>query len=68
MGLIEALRTAEKQGRGVAQRGLDVARAGWEDAESRLRRKMRIFPATMKRKSAGAAAGNTQPEVTKPAA
>ncbi len=68
MGLIEALRSAEKQGRGVAQRGLDAARAGWEDAETRIRRKMRIFPATMKRKRAGAAAGDNQAGATKPAA
>ncbi len=44
MGLIDALRKAEKESRGVAHRGFDIARSGWEDAERRLRRKMRIFP------------------------
>ncbi len=66
MGLIEALRSAEKQGRGVAQRGLDAARAGWDDAESRLRRKMRIFPQNLKRKATGA--GHSVSDTNKPAA
>ncbi len=44
MGLIDKLRKAEEQGRGAANRGLDRARETWEDAERRLRRKMRLHP------------------------
>ncbi len=48
MGLRDALRNAEQQGRAAAHRGLERARDGWEDAERRLRRKMRIFPSSFK--------------------
>jgi hypothetical protein len=44
MGLIDKLRQAEEQGRGVAHRGLERARETWEDADRRLRRKMRLHP------------------------
>ena len=44
MGLMDSLRRAEEQGKSAARRGYEKAREGWEDAESRLRRKMRIFP------------------------
>ena len=40
MGLMDSIRKAEEQGR----RTLDRAREGLEDAERRLRRKMRIYP------------------------
>ena len=46
MGLMDALRRAEEQGKSAARRGYEKAREGWGDAESRLRRKMRIFPRT----------------------
>jgi hypothetical protein len=46
MGLIDALRRAEEQGKHSALRGLDKARTGWTDAESAIRRKMRIHPRT----------------------
>ncbi len=49
MGFREALRNAEQQGRAAAQDGLERARDGWEDVERRLRRKMRIFPASFRR-------------------
>ncbi len=54
MGWIDALRKAEQQGRGVAHRGFDKARDKWEDAERRLRRKMRIFPDKAKQRAAPA--------------
>lgn len=44
MGLIDKLRKAEEQGRGMAQRGLERGRETWDDAERRLRRKMRLHP------------------------
>ena len=44
MGLMDALRRAEEQGKSAAQRGLDRARAGMENAESRIRRRMRVVP------------------------
>ena len=44
MGLIDTLRKAEEQSRGAAHRGLEKARGTWDDAERRLRRKMRMRP------------------------
>jgi O-succinylbenzoate synthase len=44
MGLIDKLRQAEEQGRGAAHRGMERARETWDDAERRLRRKMRLHP------------------------
>ncbi len=46
MGLIDKLRNAEEQGRAAAHRGMDRARTTWEDAERRMRRKMRLHPAS----------------------
>lgn len=46
MGLIDTLRKAEEQGRGAARRGLGKARGAVDDAERRLRRKMRLHPHT----------------------
>jgi hypothetical protein len=46
MGLIDTLRKAEEQGRGAARRGLEKARDAVDDAERRLRRKMRLHPRT----------------------
>ncbi len=65
MGWIQALRKAEQQGREVAQRGVDVARDTWEDAERRLRRKMRIFPERAKRNATGRmqVPSETEPEI-----
>ncbi len=48
MGWIEILRRTEEQSKGAAHRGLDLARNTWEDAERRLRRKMRVFPGKAK--------------------
>ncbi len=44
MGLMDALRRAEEQGKNAARHTYEKAREGWGDAESRLRRKMRILP------------------------
>jgi hypothetical protein len=44
MRLLESLRKAEEQGRRVARYGRDWAGEAWEDAERRIRRKMRIHP------------------------
>jgi hypothetical protein len=46
MGLIDKLRNAEEQGRGAARRRLEQAREAWDDAERRMRRKMRLHPKT----------------------
>jgi hypothetical protein len=48
MSLIERLRTAEHQGRGVALEGLSWARTNLEEAQSKIRRKMRLYPRTAK--------------------
>jgi hypothetical protein len=56
MGLMDALRRAEEQGRDTARRGLERAKDTWEDAERRLRRRMRVFPGSMK---SGRSTGDT---------
>jgi hypothetical protein len=48
MNLIERLRAAEHQGRDAARDGFTRARTSLEEAQSRLRRKMRIPPRTSK--------------------
>lgn len=48
MTLIERLRNAEHQGREAAWHGFTRARASLEEAQSQLRRKMRIHPRTAK--------------------
>jgi hypothetical protein len=48
MNLIERLRAAEQQGRDAAREGFTRARTTLEEAQSRLRRKMRIHPRTTK--------------------
>jgi len=52
MGLMDSLRRAEEQGREAARRGLEKAREGWEDAERRIRRKMRIHPSAFRKAKA----------------
>ena len=44
MGLIERLRKAEEQGKQATRNALDKAREFGEDAERRIRQKMRIYP------------------------
>ena len=48
MGLFERLRAAEHQGRDAAREGFTRARTSLEEAQSRLRRKMRIHPRSTK--------------------
>jgi hypothetical protein len=44
MGLIEKLRNAEEQGRQAARNAFERAKELGEDAERRIRQKMRIYP------------------------
>jgi len=44
MGLMDSLRRAEQEGHALARRGLEKARNGVADAESTMRRKMRVHP------------------------
>ena len=44
MGLMDSLRRAEEEGKALARRGMEKARAGVEDAERTMRRKMRVHP------------------------
>jgi hypothetical protein len=44
MGLMESLRRAEAEGKALARRGMEKARNGVEEAESVMRRKMRVHP------------------------
>jgi hypothetical protein len=48
MNLFERLWAAEHQGRDAAREGFTRARTSLEEAQSRLRRKMRIHPRTRK--------------------
>lgn len=50
MSLIGKLRDAEQQGKEAALQGLSRARTSLEEAQSQLRRKMRIHPRTAKAK------------------
>ena len=56
MGLLDSLKKAEEQGRESARRGMERAGEIWEDAERRIRRKMRIHP---RRSSTAEAASST---------
>ena len=60
MGLMERLRNAEQHGRTVARDALERAREMGEDAERRIRQRMRIYPRT----SVAAAAGESPSEVS----
>jgi hypothetical protein len=42
MGLMDLIRKAEEQSRRAARRGMERARATWDETERRLRRKMRV--------------------------
>jgi len=42
MGLMDAIRRAEEESRDAARRGLEKARATWNDTERALRRRMRV--------------------------
>ena len=69
MRLLDAFRRAEEQGREVARRGRERAGELLEDAERRIRRKMRIHPrrssADLKRVASSPVAAD---DIDKPAA
>jgi hypothetical protein len=44
MGLMDSLRRAGHEGEELVRRGMEKARNGVEDAESTMRRKMRVHP------------------------
>ena len=44
MGLMDTIRKTEERSRDAARRGLQKAKAGFEETERALRRKMRIYP------------------------
>jgi len=62
MGLMEKLRKAEEQGKEAARHAFERAREIGEDAERRLRQKMRIYPSEASTNGSGkakaAGAGN----------
>jgi len=64
MGLMDVIRKAEEQSRRAARRGMERARATWDETERRLRRKMRInrpsanHPATLQEVSRTASVQN----------
>jgi hypothetical protein len=55
MGLIERLRKAEEQGKQATRNALDRAKELGEDAERRIRQKMRIYPPQTNHTESGAA-------------
>ena len=62
MGLIEKLRRAEEQGKQATRDALEKARELGEDAERRIRQKMRIYPPhtnNANSESAGASSAGT---------
>jgi hypothetical protein len=62
MGLMDSLRRAEEEGKTLARRGMEKARAGFDDAERVMRRKMRVHP-----RSGTATAAPSNAEATDPA-
>ena len=44
MSFMDRLRTAEKQSADSARRGFERARETWDDAQRRIRRRMRVLP------------------------
>ena len=64
MGLMEKLRKAEEQGKEAARHAFERAREIGEDAERRLRQKMRVYPSEAGSNGSGkakaAGAGNHQ--------
>ena len=64
MGLIDKLREAEEQGRGAAHRELDKTRRAWDDAERRMRRKMRLHPRPASENAPESTLANPQPPVS----
>ena len=44
MGLMDALRKAEKKGKDVIRRGMEAVHDNSDDAQRRARQKMRVYP------------------------
>jgi hypothetical protein len=57
MGLMDTIRKTEERSRAAARRGMQIARSGWEDTERALRRRMRIYPESKNKKTAGRSSG-----------
>ena len=55
MGLMEKLRKAEEQGKEAARHAFERAREIGEDAERRLRQKMRVYPPALGSNGSGKA-------------
>ena len=49
MGILDRLRKAEKQGVEAARHSMERVRLNWEEAESKMRRKMRVHPGNPQR-------------------
>ncbi len=49
MGLMDALRRAEQKGKDLARRSTNSAREGLDDAQRRVRQKMRMYPPSANR-------------------
>ncbi len=60
MGLIDALKKAEQQGRKAARWGAEHAMVSLDDAERAIRRRMRIYPQQV----VGALSNTTRPSAT----
>jgi hypothetical protein len=67
MGLLDSLKNAQEQGRQAARRSVERVGEMWEDAERRIRRKMRVHPrpSDVRATSASSAAAG---DIHKPAA
>ncbi len=69
MGLIDALKKAEQQGRKAARWGAEQAMVSLDDAERAIRRRMRIYPhQVVATPSAGSPAPNAAAPVAAAAA
>jgi hypothetical protein len=67
MAFMDRLRKAEEQGMASARRGWGRARESWEDAQRRIRRRMRVLPRPGAwRRVDEAAAGKLTPPPTPP--
>ncbi len=65
MGLMDKLRNVKQHAGSAAQEGIDRVKHGWEDAERRLRQRMRVYPKlrlVRGVKSGNSAIGSDMPE------
>jgi hypothetical protein len=66
MGLMDRLREAEEQGREAARHAYERARELGEDAQRRLRQKMRIYPPHLAQTQSPSEVSQAQPAATVP--